>query len=190
LFGSGQQPLIDEMEARLEHAAKTGKGLRADLDEEAFAVITSALHDSISVGVPLPGLEAEYEPHATLADWFAHHEQKHRKTDCDIKSIPLRDFWEQYGKLLGSAGRQLFGYFVDGRPLFGQRIEPGSALVYGYLTRAEAGKLSTCLERFAEREWQPKGDWDEDDVEELISDFIEWLDELKSKKLDVWAFIS
>ena len=108
----------------------------------------------------------------------------------DRISRSLKDFYEQYGKLLGPAGRQLLGYLVDGRPLFGTRFRPGSALVYGYLTRPEAGKLSTSLERFTEREWQPKGDWDEDDVEELISDFIEWLDDLKSKKLDVWAFIS
>ena len=108
----------------------------------------------------------------------------------DRNDTPLKDFYEQYGKLMGTAGRQLFGYLVEGRPLLGSRFRPGTSLVYGYLTRAEAVKLSDSLGRFTEREWQPKGDWDEDDVEELISDFIEWLDDLKSKKLDVWAFIS
>lgn len=190
LFGSHQQPVIDELEAFLERAARTGKGLPAKLEEASFRVIRSALRDAIDGGVPLPGLEEEYEPHATLAALLAQHGQKHRRTDCDIKAVPLGDFYEQYGKLLGTAGRQLFGYLVDGRPLFGARFRPGTSLVYGYLTRAEAGKLSTSLERFTEREWQPKGDWDEDDVEELISDFIEWLDDLKSKKLDVWAYIS
>lgn len=190
LFGSRKQPVIDEMEALLERAAKTGKGLPAALEEASFQVIRSALHDAINGGVPLSGLEEEYEPHATLAAWLAHHGQKHRRTECDIKAVPLRDFYEQYGKLLGATGRQLFGHLVDGRPLFGARFRSGTSLVYGHLTRAEAGKLSTSLERFTEREWQPKGDWDEDDVEELISDFIEWLDDLKSKKLDVWASIS
>src|SRR4051794_21820190 len=190
LFGSRQQPVIGEMEVLLERAARTGEGLPAELEESSFQVIRSALHDAINGDVPLPGLEEEYEPHATLAAWLAHHGQKHRRTDCDIKAGALKDFYEQYGKLLGTAGRQLFGYLVDGRPLFGARFRPGTSLVYGYLTRAEAGKLSTSLERFTEREWQPKGDWDEDDVEELISDFIEWLDDLKAKKLDVWAFIS
>jgi hypothetical protein len=190
LFGSRDQTVIEQMEARLERAARTGMGLPADSEEGAVAVLRSALHEAINGGVPVPGLEAEFEPHATLAGWLAHHEQEHRRTDCDIKSDPLRDFWEQYGKLLGTAGRQLFGYLVEGRPLLGPRFRPGTALVYGYLTRSEAGRLLTCLERFTEKDWQAKGDWDEEDVEELISDFMEWLDELRSKKLDIWASIS
>lgn len=190
LFGSRNQPVIKEIEAKLDRAARTGKGLPADFEEGAVAVLRSALHDAINEGVPLAGLEAEFEPHATLAGWLAHHEQKHHQTDCDVKSLPLRDFWEQYGKLMGTTGRQLFGGLVEGRPLFGPRFRPGSGLVYGYLTRSEAGKLSTCLERFLDKDWQEKGDWDEDDVEELVSDFMEWLEEISSKKLDVWAFMS
>jgi hypothetical protein len=190
LFGSRQQPIIDEIEALLERAARTGNGLPAQLEGASFQVIRSALHNAIDGGVPLSGLDDEYAPHAVLATWLAHHGQKHRSTDCDIKAVPLKDFYDQYGKLLGTAGRQLFGYLVDGRPLFGARFRPGTSLVYGYLTRTEAGKLSASLERFTEKEWQAKGDWDEDDVEELVSDFIEWIDDLKSKKLDVWACIS
>src|SRR3954464_11459796 len=90
LFGSRQQPVIGEMVVLLERAAKTGKGLPAELDEASFQVIRSALHDAINGGAPLPGLEEEYEPHATLAAWLAHHGQKHRRAGWDIKGGPAQ----------------------------------------------------------------------------------------------------
>src|SRR4051794_37974895 len=92
LFGSRQLPVIDGIEALLGREAGNRKGLPAEPDEASFPVIRSALHDAIHVGVPLPGLEEEYEPHATLAAWLAHYGQKPRRTDCDIKVVPLKDF--------------------------------------------------------------------------------------------------
>lgn len=189
LFGSGQQAVIDAVEAKIERAKKAGRGLRAQLDEGSIDTLKESLRGAIHDGTPLPGLDAEREPHAQLLDWLAQHEQKHRQTDCDIKVIALRDFWEQYGKAMGTAGRELLGFLINGRPLLGQRFGPESPVAYGYLTRTEAGKLQSSFERLSERESPPKGDWDEDDFEELVSDFIEWLEEIRSKKLDVWAFI-
>jgi len=189
LFGSGRQAVIDAVEAKFERAKEAGRGLRADLKGEAADVLRASLRDVIHGGVPLPALDAEYEPHAQLVDWLAHHEQKHRRTDCDIKAVALRDFRDQYGKAMGTVGRELFGFLVNGRPLLGPRFRPESPLIYGYLTRGEAGKLSASFKRLSERESPPEGDWDEDDFEDLVSDFAEWLDELRSNRLDVWSFI-
>lgn len=189
LFGSGRQEVVDEVEAKLDRALKAGRGLRARLGEEPVAAFKESLRGAIRDGAPLPGLGEEGEPQAQLMDWLAQQGQKHRRTDCDIKAEALRDFRDQYGKALGATGRALLGHLADGRPLLGERFRPGSPIAYGYLTRAEAGKLMAAFERLSERESPPKGDWDEDDFRELASDFIEWLGEIGSKELDVWAFI-
>src|SRR4051794_17440078 len=81
LFGSGQQAVIDAVEAKLERAKEAGRGLRGDFREDFSDVLRASLRDAIHGGVPLPALDAEYEPHAQLVDWLAHHEQKHRRTD-------------------------------------------------------------------------------------------------------------
>jgi hypothetical protein len=179
---------LRKAEAKAKAARKAGKGALAQVDEETFAAGLTVLEAVAQYGVPVPGLEAESVAHAVLGLILAHHDQNHRQTNCDLKMVPLEDFRDQYGKLLSPTGRELFNHLVDGRPLFAPRFEPDAMLVYGYLSRAEAAKLASAFGRFLEKEWHSKGDWDEDDVEEMVSDMIEWLESLSEKKLDVWAF--
>lgn len=182
LFGSGDQAVIAEMEAGLDRAAKEEDDPEGTFDAGFCESFRAALRQAVEGGIPLSGLTGEGLPHAYLADWLANYEQRHLLTDCDYKYLPLLDFFEEYGKILGPIGLKLFGYLVEGRPLFGQTFR--ETPLYGYLTFEEAGELQSCLESMAGR------DLEDEDIEELVSDFVGFLAEIRSEERDVWAYVS
>lgn len=182
LFGCGDQAVIAEMEAGLERAAKEEDAPEGTFDAGFCETFRTALHQAVEGGIPLAGLTDEGLPHAHLADRLANYQQRHLLTDCDYKYLPLLDFLEEYGEHLSPSGRKLFGYLVEGRPLFGQKFR--DTPLYGYLSFEEAGELQSCLGSMAGRELE------DEDIEELVSDFVEFLAEIRSEERDVWAFVS
>jgi hypothetical protein len=180
-FGSGDPRVIAELDAQLDRAAQQEDDPEGMFNPDFCAEFRMALRQVVEAGVPVPGLKAEGPHHALVADWLAQYQPRHTLTDCDYKYLALLDFFEEHGKLLTPTGRKLFGYLVEGRPLFGEGFR--STPLYGYLTFEEAAVLRSCLEGLKGREW------DDEEIEELVADFSQYLDEIRSEGLDVWAFV-
>ncbi len=182
LFGSGDLTVIAELEAKFDRAAKSANDPEGRFNPGFCDGFRTALRQVIESGVPVPGLKFEEGHHLFLADWLAKYKQQHVLTDCDYKYFPLLELVDSGAELMTPAGRKLFAYLVEGRPLFGELFR-STELPYGYLTFDEAGQLRSCLETMA------SGELDDEDVGEMASDFIEFLDEIRSKGMDVWATV-
>ena len=183
LFGSGDRAVIAEIGAHLDRVAKEEDDPDGMFNPVFCEEVRRALRQVVEVGVPVPGLTTEGLPYIFLADWLARYKQRHVFTDCDYKYFPVLELFGEFGKLMTPVGRKLFGYLVEGRPLFGKGFR-STELPHGYLTFEEAGQLQSCLEAMA------AGELDDEDIQELVSDFAGFLDEIRSKKRDVWASVS
>jgi hypothetical protein len=180
-FGSGDQAIISDLEAELDRAVKHENDPEGLFNPGFCEEFRTALRQVVEGGVPVPGLKIEGVHHVFLADWLAHYQQEHVLTDCDYKYFPLLDLIDMSAELMTPAGRKLFGYLVEGRPLFGEGF--GQDLPYGYLTFEESGQLRSCLESMA------RSGLDDPDIEEFVTDFCQFLDEIRSEKRDVWATV-
>ncbi len=179
-FGSRDQALLDAIEAKFVASVQEEP---EDFDQEYRATFRKALHRAIEDGVPFPSLEVEGEPHVHLALLLAAHGQEYVETDSsNWKMLGFWDFWELCGELLSSEGRRLFKYFVEGRALFGQRIESGWSY-YAYLERQEVETLRAALQEF----WKNNPDLQGNElIADLVSDVTGWCNTINSHGLDLW----
>jgi hypothetical protein len=180
LFGSRDQIVVDTIEG--EFAASVQEEPE-DFDQEYRATFRKALHRAIEDGAPFPNLEVEGEPHVHLALLLAAHGQEFLETDSgNWKMLGFWDFWELCGDLLSPEGRRLFQYLIEGRALFGRRIE-SSWSYYAYLQRQEVEALRAALVEL----WENNPDLRANDlIADLVADLTGWCDAISLRGLDLW----
>jgi hypothetical protein len=178
-FGSGDASVVAAIERELALAEADPE---ADVDDQFRETFREALHRAVFQGVPFPDLDAEREPHVDLAILLAGHGQEFLETDSnDWKMVGFDEFWKHCRGALGSGG-DLFAYFLEGRPLFGKRIETVWSY-YGYLSQLEVRRLRTSLAKLLSRHPRLAEIYV---VEDLASDLTRWCDEILGANKDLW----
>lgn len=182
LFGCRDQTVQSAIEASFDASVREEP---EDFDAEYRTAFYKALNRAIEDGAPFAGLEVEGEPHVHLALLLAAYQQEYLRTDSGTwKMHGFWDFWELCGDLLSPEGRRLFGYLLEGRPLFGRVIE-SSWSHYAYLERAEVAQLRAALAEL----WQAHPDLHDNPlIADLVSDLSGWCETLVAQQRDLWLW--
>ena len=172
LFGSEDEDSVSAVREELREIVEFDDPQELD---RAVQVVERALHR----GVPFPDLEVEGEPHAVAAIALAMHGQNPLVTGSNVW---MMDAFEEFAKVtegsLSDEAAASFRYLLDGRPLFGQRIETEWNL-YAWLTLEEVNALRRGLEGVREETPDPTDDG-------FLGDLLEWVGEISDSGMDLW----
>lgn len=180
LFGSRDEAVISAIQGQFDRfAAAQSSGI----DESFRTTFRDSLLRAIREGAPFPGLAVETEPHVRLATLLAGYEQQFIATDSsDWKLNAFEEFWEACESAIPDDVQPLFGYFLDGRPLFGGRIATAWSF-YGFLSHTELRRLAESLDAISREQSELMRN---ELVEDLIADFRRWSTDILTGGKDLW----
>lgn len=151
---------------------------------------------AIMTGVPFAGLDCETHAHWLAANALAGDGQDWMATSASVyHASALRDgLWRRYGKYAQPEARAFLRGLVEGVPLFGRSFPPvdeTDCLVYaavsGEKLRSFGPGLADLREQVTYRVGRKKDPSDEDRAAaEFVTEFCEWIDEIREAGLDLW----
>jgi hypothetical protein len=150
-----------------------------DTLEQAVNIIELAVDNK----VPLDTIKEENDSCCYVVNLFAHHGQEHILTDsCDWKMKVLWDMQEVYSGRLTARMDKFLRYFIDGRPIFGKKIQT-SWSYYAYFLNSEAKELAEELKLF-KRQFQNDKAFSK--FNEFVDEFEGWISAILEKQKDMW----
>jgi hypothetical protein len=142
-FGSKDERIITAVEKKL--APLWREEAEEDANEAATTqrAHTEMVRRAVMSGVPFPDLAEESDHHYDVARAFAATRQKPVRTElAEWGARTFPDFMERFGDRLPQDCRELYSFFLDGRPLFGTQVDRRSR-PYAFLARAESLRLAS-----------------------------------------------
>ena len=185
-FGSKDERIITAVEKKL--APLWREEAEEDPTEatETQRAHTEIVHRAVMSGVPFPDLAEESDHHYDVARAFAATRQKPVRTElAEWGARTFPDFMERFGDRLPEDCRLLYSFLLEGRPLFGTKVDRRSG-PYAFLSRAEAIRLAAgfqeaqSVEPFLQGTRYASG---------FVDVMIRVLRNLDGKGLDVWFYI-
>jgi hypothetical protein len=147
--------------------------------EQAVNIIGLAVDNK----APLDSIKEENDICCYVVNLFAHHEQEHILTDsCDWKMKVLWDMQEAYSGRLTARMDKFLRYFIEGRPILGQKIQT-SWSYYTYLLNSEVNELA---EEILLLKKQFQNDKLFSKYNEFMDEFEGWLSIILEKQKDLW----
>ena len=185
-FGSKDARIVTAVETKLSplwrEEAEEDKDEAAETQRAHMEIVRRA----VMSGVPFEDLIDETEDHYDVARAFAAVRQRRVRTKlAEWGALTFPDFMEHFGGRLPEDCRRLYRYFLDGRALFGVRVDRACG-PYAFFSRAEATCLVAGFQEARSAEPILQGTRYADGFVEAM---IEVLRELDGKGLDVWFYI-
>lgn len=185
-FGSKDERIITAVEKRLAPLWREEAEEDAAEASEAQRAHTEIVRQAVMSGVPFPDLAEESEHHYDVARAFAATRQKPMRTElAEWGARTFPDFLERFGDKLPQDCRQTYSFLLEGRPLFGTRVDRRSG-PYAFLARAEALRLVAGLQEAQKIEPLLQGNRY---ASGFVDVMIKVLQDLDGKGLDVWFYI-
>jgi hypothetical protein len=160
--------------------------------DAAYEVIERAM----MTGVPFAGLDCETHAHWLAAHALAGDGQDWLATPASVyQASALRDcLWRRYGKYARPEARAFLRGLVEGVPLFGRSfpsVEETDCLVYAAISleklRSFGPGLADLREQVTYRVSRKTDPSDEDRAAvEFVTEFCEWIDQIREAGLDLW----
>lgn len=185
LFRSQDLGAVDRMRDRL-----ASGGLHRPPEE--IQAVSEIIERAVMNGVPFVGLETETHRHWLAANAMAGDEQEWLATPASVyHASALADgLWPRYGRYARPEIRAFLRGLVEGVPLFGLRSPSGgpayAAISLEKLRSFQVG-LADLREQVVYRVGRKK-DPDDDDMaaSEFVTEFCEWVDQIREASLDLW----
>lgn len=142
----------------------------------------NVIRRAVMEGIPFPDLETEGEPHVFAAIALANHDQRHRETgSSEWKMAAFDELGATIRGRIAPDAERLFSLFLEGRPLFGRRIEtPWS--YYAYFSLPEVKSLLATLEGYA------RTHGDDPTADGFLTELRSWMEEISHAGLDLWFY--
>jgi hypothetical protein len=186
LLGSGRREILPALNEELAALAENDPFAEPEDDEEnVFEAAKAIVERAVVEGVPFPDLEAEDDAHVTAAIALARYQQSWKDTGSDIWQMgAFEELDDDAADSWPPQARPLFDCFLNGRPLFGERIETDWTY-YGYLTAEEVRTLAAAIAQMRETDAEFA---DPDYLDGFLDALTGWLSSIVEDDLDLWFF--
>ncbi len=185
-FGSKDERIITAVEKKLSPLWREDAEEDAAEAAETQRAHTEIIRQAVMSGVPFPDLAEESDHHYDVARAFAATRQKPVRTELvEWGAQTFPDFMERFGDRLPQDSRLLYSFLLEGRPLFGTKVDRRSG-PYAFLSRAEAIRLAAGFQEAQSAEPFLQGTRY---ASGFVDVMIKVLRDLDGKGLDVWFYI-
>ncbi len=183
LFASADNKALEQMNDNYEQILTELFSIEPEEREELREKGQTIIRRAVMEGAPFADLDCEKEVHVFAADAIVQYTDL--KPVEDTSEWKMEAFWDLQSASMSKVNpeiAELLAIFEQGRPFFGNKIESDWSC-YGYLTLEETEQLLGAINELRESKVP-------DYLSEFVAEFIGWLEEIASTKLDLWFIAS